>query len=110
MEREYLPHSLSGCGKEVSEFIRARPEVSDTMPARKGSDVEQYSTRSGELHQLTIRSLHSFGQGGRDCVAGRAGLRRSTQKMLGQVIWLEHVSVLSIIRPQGSARFFGGAV
>ena len=63
IQRQHLPHLLSGGDEKVREFVGAGAEISDAEGARKRSEVEQNSTTSRKFHSVTIRRSAASEQG-----------------------------------------------
>ena len=65
IDREYLPVTLTGFGKEIGERKRTRPEIPHAVFRRKGCDVHEYSAISFFCHihfrpAVTLSSLCCF--------------------------------------------------
>ena len=87
IQRQHLPQLLSGCGKEISEFVGARAEIADAETTGQRSKVQQDSTTTRDFHAVTIhapaaleqrrsglRSVENARDGGQTCAQIRAGL------------------------------------
>src|SRR5271166_5738787 len=57
IQRQHLPHLLSGGGEEVGESAGRGAQIADAEAAGQRSEVEEDSTGSGKFHFVTIRRL-----------------------------------------------------